>query len=1070
MNRFDIAPFALPNHPAEELRFEETRDVQQVEVVFSGSAPSPATLHLQYMRKVWPETRVEHPGDLDLQRPMNYGWTRLDDLFTPEWMEAAVEMTQINDHTLNFTFQPLTDEISDFPGAQAYDVTYRRTVGLRLVGSQIPVVAMRVFTPSQPARTTLRVELNAGKPAETSQVEVSGYNAVVRSATRLPYTRTSDDCLHIPLVGGANIFELEVDHMLPSHRYAHDDGHLFFAFDHDNAFTISLVSLQAEGPIWYPEAGVFITRADDPETFAQYQARTKDSRTIARRVSGLPEQSLAGARNGQPRPHPIAYCFGCKHARQKFWIDPTGDLQLTAWQVTQQPGRDTPRWKNAGDARLLFGLDTWAVEARHNDPWPVMAYNQQFRRDEIRIHQKGFSVPLTQSILTGEPAPDDTIVALLRFTFENTGDAPALAELPLAYSHQAARSFNRRDELSHRVRRQTDTLVPLCEREPLTVQGDLVFGSFQAESVLRLAFATSMKFENTQGVLKFHRQLLPGESCELLLRVPFVALEFVDEVDALRGLEFERCYAEMAQYWRLESRKGAQIHTPDPHLNAVYAGHLPIILMSDFGHPDSGQHVGLGIVNTSVGSTTYGNFTNESVMIIEELEQRGLVEEVRRRLAVWTHYQGTVGLIGRFSDHDGVFYGADGLEAGQSYNQHHGWVMWYLARHYLHTGDREWFTTVLDNLLRGAEWIIRQRQATLSDPHAALGADLPHSRGWERGFLPAGALEDVDDFFYWLSTNSLTWRGLDAAATALEHYGYPDAVRYRQEADAYRHDLRHGFETARQHSPLIRLRDGRWVPHYPSRLYLRGRDFGWIREVLEGSVYLLISGLYDPQGKEAGWILDDFQDTRYMNPPFGYRLDDPQTQWYDCGGFSAQPNLLAGLLPYLDRDEIEVYLWMFFNAFAACYREEVQAMIEHPQPVLGFNNAAPFKTSDQSNAMKWLAYMFAYQRGGLLHLGRALPRAWFGGGRVFGASRLSLPAGIVSVEYQPHPAEGWIEANVELELRNPPDRLLLRFRTPQKQPIRSVTVNGHPHLNFQTESGDVELLPASGKILVRIDY
>ena len=52
--------------------------------------------------------------------------------------------------------------------------------------------------------------------------------------------------------------------------------------------------------------------------------------------------------------------------------------------------------------------------------------------------------------------------------------------------------------------------------------------------------------------------------------------------------------------------------------------------------------------------------------------------------------------------------------------------------------------------------------------------------------------------------------------------------------------------------------DGRWVPTYPSRLYGRGRDLGWIREVLEGSVYLLISGLYKSTSKQAGWILDDY--------------------------------------------------------------------------------------------------------------------------------------------------------------------------------------------------------------------
>ena len=211
-----------------------------------------------------------------------------------------------------------------------------------------------------------------------------------------------------------------------------------------------------------------------------------------------------------------------------------------------------------------------------------------------------------------------------------------------------------------------------------------------------------------------------------------------------------------------------------------------------------------------------------------------------------------------------------------------------------------------------------------------------------------------------------------------------------------------------------------------------------------------------------------------MNPPFGYLIDDPQTQWFDCGGFSVQPNLLAGLLPHLDRDEIEVYLWMFFNAWAACYREEVQAMVEHPLPLLGFSNSAPFKTSDQSNAMKWLAYMFVYERDGLVHLGRALPRAWFEGSETFGAKRLSTPAGVVSIMYHPRPAADQIEEEVELELRpnlgHNPQRLLLRFRHPYKKPIRAVSIDGHPHSAFDAASGDIEIPPASGHIRVSASY
>jgi hypothetical protein len=89
-------------------------------------------------------------------------------------------------------------------------------------------------------------------------------------------------------------------------------------------------------------------------------------------------------------------------------------------------------------------------------------------------------------------------------------------------------------------------------------------------------------------------------------------------------------------------------------------------------------------------------------------------------------------------------------------------------------------------------------------------------------------------------------------------------------------------------------------------------------------------------------------------------IADEEGDWFSRGGFSIQPNLLAGLLPYLDRDEPEVYLWMFFNAWAACYREEINAMVEHPMPVLGYANTAHPKTSDEANAVMWLRYMFVY--------------------------------------------------------------------------------------------------------------
>jgi hypothetical protein len=41
-------------------------------------------------------------------------------------------------------------------------------------------------------------------------------------------------------------------------------------------------------------------------------------------------------------------------------------------------------------------------------------------------------------------------------------------------------------------------------------------------------------------------------------------------------------------------------------------------------------------------------------------------------------------------------------------------------------------------------------------------------------------------------------------------------------------------------TPVVRLRDGSYVPKYPSHLHIRGRLHAWTRETLEGSLFLLI--------------------------------------------------------------------------------------------------------------------------------------------------------------------------------------------------------------------------------------
>ena len=1051
MKGFNVAPFALPNCPENEVWFEQSRDIRRILASFAGAAPKKVKLF--YLQKTWPQVRFELPRDQDLHDPCMFGWKQMDDWFNGKWQEAAVETELVSRRLAAITFKGLRAELKEFPGREEYDVTFRRTLGIRLeANGSAAIKKIEVFTDSHPALSRVRVELDAGRRTPGKWLRLSGYNAAVREIT--PQTSVSVRGLEVKLrAAKKRIFHFEVSHMLPAHRYSNDNGHVTFTSDRE-AFTISLAALKEQGPIWFADQGVYLTRADDPTSFADYKARIKGCKTIRQQVLEMPEQSLAGAYHGQPRPHAVAYSIGCKHARQRFWLEPNGDVVLTGTGFLRSvPGKDTLRYKGDGDGRFFFGLERWPVRGRFTDPAPILAYNIHMQRDDILVEQKSFAVPLLRSILDGELAGDDPVVALVRFRFQNTGDRPAVAELPIEYSPNSSRSFNRRTAWV----KQDDYQVPASPQDPLSAEAGRITSQWHGQSVLRCTYSSIMEAAQSGGGIMLTKPLQPGESCEAVLKVPFIALDSPEELAALDTLDFERCYKELKKFWREECRHGAQIMTPLPHLNALYASHLAHVQITDFAMPDNSR-----LVNTSVGTSTYGNFSNESCMIIQELDERGLPDEARRRLEVWLKYQSTVGLLGNFTDHDGVFFGAGGFESGQTYDQHHGWVLWRLSEHFFMTRDDEWLRGIADRLIAGANWVFRQRRHTM--------AELPHSRGWEQGFLPAGSLEDVADYFYWLSTNAMTWRGTNSVACALECIGHPEAARIRKESDAYRHDLIRGFETMRRHAPLVRLRDGRWVPHYPSRLYCRGRDYGWIRETLEGSVYLLLGTLYDADSKQAQWILDDYLDNRYMNPPFGYVVTNPEKEWFDRGGFSIQPNLLAGLMPHLDRDEIEVYTWMFFNAWAACYREEIGAMVEHPYPVLGFSNSAHFKTSDQSNAVKWLRYMFVYAPGEVLHLGRGIPRAWLADGKEIWAEKVATRFGQVSVRYSSEAAAGLIRASANLSLEKRPTKILVRIRHPEKRPIQSVTVDGLHHRQFDAARGDVDITGHCGRIAIEAHY
>jgi hypothetical protein len=373
------------------------------------------------------------------------------------------------------------------------------------------------------------------------------------------------------------------------------------------------------------------------------------------------------------------------------------------------------------------------------------------------------------------------------------------------------------------------------------------------------------------------------------------------------------------------------------------------------------------------------------------------------------------------------------------YNKNHGYTLWCLAEHWNFTRDRAWMQRVAPSILAACEWLVRERQATMK-----LNPD--GTKPLEYGFLPAGGLEDVQDFWYWQATNTATVWGFDAIARAMTDFGHPEAKRLQSEANAYHDDVMRGLTESRIRTPVVRLRDGTYVPKYPSHLHLRGRADGWIRETLEGSFFLPIYGLIPGHAPETAWILKDYEDNLYISDRYGYSIPTFEEFWFSRGGFSMQANLLDGPLPYLERDEIKHYLRAFFNGFASGFYPETRMLNEHSKPELGYPAGDHFKTSDEAQVARWLRLMFVREAGNELYLGQAIPRYWLRDRGEVGIRNAATHFGPMSLSYTPSAQrDGKIGVELDPPKRNPPERIYLRLRHPEGKPIKDVVLNGKPY-------------------------
>ncbi|MGC8744229.1 MAG: hypothetical protein ACP5T0_10160 [Verrucomicrobiia bacterium] len=932
------------------------------------------------------------------------GWMELGNWYRYGWRTADASVKR-EQNVVTFTFNPVNQK--EFPDVKDYPATFRYTLKIRIVSKEklSEVEKIEAYTDSLVEPFAFKIAF-AGKIPE--KLKLTAFNGAVKNIERL----------------SNGIVRAWIDKVANPDPNTYDKT-LITIDTGERVVTFNTEDLQ-EGAIYIPFARLAVLEDSDKRNYAQVEADQKalKSKTLYDRVSELPEQTWRSAWESMPpKKSRIYFPLGLDGGRQRFRLNANGSIEFRTNDgfLQHRPGKDTPRLaQENAPVSLSFSLpDKPSFRTIDEESLPIC--RTEWDIAGIKISQIAFVASLDGEIDADSPAPpgDTFAVCMLKFAITNKTAEFKKFVLPLAY-----RSGNR--------------------QFPLTIQNnDIVF----ANKKPRFQLISGAQKEADGNLLKLNFDLAPAAGDTVVIKIPYLILN-ESELEQLRKLDFDRQHSSVAAYWRKRLNESANLITPEPMLNEFYRAHCGHLLINCEREPNSDRRF------ARVGSFSYGAYGNESCMMVVDLERRGLHKEAQECLDGWVHYQGSVGLPGDFSSKDGVLYGAGGYEAG-GYNQHHGWILWMLAEHYRFTRDKEWLKSVAPAIIKGADWIIRETERT-------------YNRGeLERGLLPAGSLEDIGDWWVWLSTSCYTWRGLDNAAYALEQINHPEARRIRTAAKAYHNALTNNFTKAAQRSPVVRLRDGTAVPKFPSHVNRRGRSFGWICETLEGAIHLLITKAIDSKSIEAEWILKDYEDNLFLSRQWGYEISDFEKRWFNLGGMSMQACLLLDVEPYLYRDDIKQALRAMFNAQAVSYFPDVRLNTEHALPEPGDWRGDHYKTSDEANSAGWLRQIFVREQDDdTLFIGQAVPRVWLEPGKYCGIEKTATYFGKTSVLYTG--MQDKIMCQLKAPTRNPPRQIKVRFRDPRQRPIRSATVNGEKWKNF---SGDIVILPGNtGNVVIIAEF
>ncbi len=794
------------------------------------------------------------------------------------------------------------------------------------------------------------------------------------------------------------------------------------------AFGVAVDDVLDKGAVYVEHAGLLVCDAAKPQTIDAYLASIAGKQTLLERVREFPDQTSAQAMRYVHRLDadlgPTMLSLACDN--RKFIVEREGGIQFDDRPEVYNHIETMYNKPYACRMTPAFGTGQSQNVSRQPErdwmPVPVLTVTQ----GALLYRQRTFVAPFGKAEAPAE-APwylQYRPLGVADFTATNHGAASAEAALSLQFTADA------------------ESGTPAEVR----IEGKTAFVEKNGKllAVIQFSDVEGLDAQPGNGVLRVTGPIPAKE--QRGFTVYFPRWEGAQAADLDDAPNPDLLVAGTEAYWKRIMDEAMPVNVPDNLFDKLI--------------PASQMHCLLAARNEDgvriapwVSSWYYGPLESEGNSVVRGMMAMGHLDFARRALEYY---------IARYNE-------AGFLTTGYTV-MGTGWHLWTLGEYYQLTRDPEWMRAQAPRVEKVCRWIMSERRKTMHTD--AQGNKVP-----EYGLMPPGVGADWEVYAYYFYLNGYYCAGLRSAAAAMADAGWPGAQEMLEDAAAYEEDIRRAYAWVQSKAPVFPLRDGTWVPEYPTQVYAPcpvenlyvGEDGGrsWCYDIELGAHHMVPFGIIDPESPQADWMINHMEDVQFLRPGWFYYEDEQanEADWFNLGGFAkVQPYYARTGEVHALRDDVKPFIRTYFNSVMTLLNREDLSLWEH------FMNGAYNKTHETGYFVHQTRLMFVQERGEELWLAPFVTNNWLREGMQVAVRHAPTVFGPVDYTIISHVADGHVDAEIVPPQRQIPSAVVIRLRHPEGKAIQSADVSGAKEYTIDPARECIRIVPDTGPIRVRAHY